>query len=260
MNHHRSAIVFVFAAVFISSIILIRPKMIGAQENEPQLPAAANNVMGTAFTYQGRLTDGGVPASGSYNFRFYLWGDESNTILIGIFPMVGTIPIDVVDGDFGASIDFGSGAFNGEARWLGIEVNGTLLAPLQRITPSPYAIYAQTTPWSGLIDVPAGFADGIDDGLESVTWLEILNRPVGLDDGDDDTLYTSGFGLDLVAGQFSVDTGEVQERVSGTCPDRQSIQAVNVDGSVVCESDTDTVDGLHASELGTYYQNVVRSR
>ncbi len=27
----------------------------------------------TAFTYQGRLKDGGVPANGSYDFEFVLW-------------------------------------------------------------------------------------------------------------------------------------------------------------------------------------------
>ena len=33
--------------------------------------------MGTAFTYQGRLTDGGSPADGEYDFRFRLYDAAS---------------------------------------------------------------------------------------------------------------------------------------------------------------------------------------
>ena len=76
-------------------------------------------------------------------------------------------------------------------------------------------------------------------------------------ENDDNTIYSPGYGLDLVTGQFSVDTAEVQDRVDGVCPTGQSIRVVNADGSVTCESDADTVDGLHASELETHYHNEV---
>ena len=41
--------------------------------------------------------------------------------------------------------------------------------------------------WNDLADIPAGFADGIDNEAVagSVTWTDITNRPAGLDDGDD---------------------------------------------------------------------------
>ena len=51
--------------------------------------------VGTGFTYQGRLTDGGVPADGTYNFRFYLWAEAGKISLEGTYPSVGTIPIQV---------------------------------------------------------------------------------------------------------------------------------------------------------------------
>jgi hypothetical protein len=36
-------------------------------------PLGAQTPLGTAFTYQGRLTDGGGPASGAYDFQFILY-------------------------------------------------------------------------------------------------------------------------------------------------------------------------------------------
>ena len=37
---------------------------------------------GTAFTYQGRLNDGGNPAHGAYDFRFKLFQDPDGNKLI----------------------------------------------------------------------------------------------------------------------------------------------------------------------------------
>src|SRR5437870_47295 len=41
-----------------------------AQSPSPDAPLAA---VGTGFTYQGRLTDGGSPASGQYDLQFTLY-------------------------------------------------------------------------------------------------------------------------------------------------------------------------------------------
>jgi len=103
---------------------------------------------GTAFTYQGRLSDNGSPANGSYEVRFVLYDAESGGGQQG--PALLKSPVSVSNGLFGATLDFGSGIFNGSARWLEIAVRGsgsesfTALNPRQALTPVPMALYALT--------------------------------------------------------------------------------------------------------------------
>jgi hypothetical protein len=46
----------------------------------------------------------------------------------------------VTNGQFMVPLDFGPGAFNGEARWLAITVQGTPLSPRQEVRAAPYAL------------------------------------------------------------------------------------------------------------------------
>ena len=102
---------------------------------------------GTAFTYQGQLTDGTSPANGSYDFRFRLATDPLGNIYAGQPFLTNGVP--VTHGQFVTTIDFG-GLFTGSNYWLEVDVrtNGgpsyTSLLPLQAITPTAYAIFANT--------------------------------------------------------------------------------------------------------------------
>jgi len=126
----------------------LRPGL--AQEPDPQgtlaaqdsVGAAAAALVGTAFTYQGRLTDGSSPADGKYDFLFRLY--DSDGTQIGSTVTKGDV--DVTDGTFTVSLDFGS-AFNGDARYLDVSVRPgsstggyTLLTPRQSLTAAPYAL------------------------------------------------------------------------------------------------------------------------
>ena len=99
---------------------------------------------GTAFTYQGLLRSGGRPVNDTCDFRFSLWDAESGGSQIGSTQLVDDV--DVTDGLFTVQLDFGSGAFTGEARWLKVEVKCSgdsdyvELTPLQPISPAPYAL------------------------------------------------------------------------------------------------------------------------
>src|ERR1700730_326872 len=101
----------------------------------------------TAFTYQGRLTDGGVPANGSYDFLFGLYDNPD----VGTGSEIGThqgfVTVQVTNGIFMVTLDFGVNAFPGADRYLQIIVQQTgappppiLLSPRQKLTSTPYAI------------------------------------------------------------------------------------------------------------------------
>src|SRR5262245_8814478 len=102
--------------------------------------------LGSAFTYQGRLEDGGAPAHGLYDFHFGLADAASGGGYIGTPSSLAAVAVS--NGIFTVTIDFGAGAFAGDERWLEIAVrtNGspgpfTLLAPRQPVTPAPHALY-----------------------------------------------------------------------------------------------------------------------
>ena len=101
---------------------------------------------GTAFTYQGRLTENGGPAGGTYDLRFTLHDlPAGGSVLAG---PVTPSPIVVNEGLFSVKLDFGSGIFTGAERWLemAVRTNGgdafIVLAPRQQISAAPYAMTA----------------------------------------------------------------------------------------------------------------------
>ena len=73
---------------------------------------------GSAFTYQGRLSEQGIPANGFYDLRFSLYDAGTNGSLIGTVTQTTN---HVVNGTFTATLDFGS-VFDGNSRWLDIAV------------------------------------------------------------------------------------------------------------------------------------------
>ncbi len=99
----------------------------------------------TAMTYQGRLNDGGVPANGSYDLQFIVYDN-----LVGGNQQgpIRTNTVQVNNGLFTTTLDFGNGVFTGPDRWLEIsarnndQVPFTALAPRQQLTPAAYAISA----------------------------------------------------------------------------------------------------------------------
>lgn len=203
--------------------------------------ATAEVALGTSFTYQGQLQRDGVPANGIYQFQFKLYDAPAGGSTVGS-PNTVTENESVSNGMFTVELNFGPDVFTGYERYLeiGVRPSGseeayTILSPRQKLLPAPYAHYAVNAgaagfvPWNGVIDMPAGFGDGVDN----------------------DTTYTAGVGLTLSGTQFRVDTAVIQARVNGSCAVGSSIRRIYDDGTVVCEPDDNSGGTVTAITAGT---------
>jgi hypothetical protein len=92
--------------------------------------------------------DANSPAEGLYDFQFEAYDDAATGTQQG--STVSKDDVDVIDGHFTAILDFGSGIFTGDARWLQISISladandFVTLNPRQELTPTPYALYAES--------------------------------------------------------------------------------------------------------------------
>jgi hypothetical protein len=184
-------------AFVIATVLLTGAAVAGAQP------------VGTAFTYQGRLTDAGNPANGSYDLQLALFDAASGGAQVG-----ATLTRDdvvVTNGLFTISLDFGA-VFAGSKRWLELGVRPgastgayTTLGGRQELTPGPNAVFSANAPWTGISGKPAGFADDTDnDALGALTCPngQIAKRVGGVwacaddaDSGGDITGVAAGTGL-----------------------------------------------------------------
>ena len=156
--------------------------------------------LGTAFTYQGQLSDGGLPANGNYDFTFTLFDQGSS-----VSPIAGPLTnamVEVNHGLFTTTLDFGHGVLTGNDRWLEIAVrsNGvptsfSPLTPRQLLTASPYALFA---PSAGVAasaatanTVAAGGVAGASLQANAVTTDKIADDTVAAADVNADTFNTT---------------------------------------------------------------------
>jgi hypothetical protein len=184
-------IISVFSlSVVVVLLLVLGGTLVVAAGLQPEADPTALHSPGSAFTYQGYLTQSNEAANGDFDLVCSLHDDPEAGAQVG--PTVSTT-VTVVDGLFTTELDFGS-VFNGAPLWLEIGVRPagqtephTPLLPRQRLTPVPYAVYASlaaSASWEGLVDLPSGFADNVDD----------------------DTEYLAGSGLDLTGTTFALST------------------------------------------------------
>ena len=122
---------------------------------------AYGGALGTAFTYQGNLTQSGANVDQTCGFEFSLYDASSSGNQQGSTQTKSGVSVS--KGLFSVSLDFGSSIFTGDERWLGISVrcpdsgDYTALSPRQSLTAAPYALYASGN-WSltGNVSTTAG--------------------------------------------------------------------------------------------------------
>ncbi len=223
------------------------------------LPAFGQMLQGTAFTYQGLLSQDGTPLNGNADLTFALFDAASGGNQVGPtlqFTAANGNPLAVSNGVFDATLDFGALAFDGvttDQRFLEVTVNGSLLAPRTPIQNAPYALQSQTaelayTVTNGSIGAAQIDASQVQRRVAgtcvSGSSISSVNQDgtVMCQSAGSGTITGVSAGSGLSGGgtsgnvTLSADTNFVQKRVSGTCASGSAVRTVGADGTVTCQS------------------------
>jgi hypothetical protein len=191
----------------------------------------------TTIAFSGRLVDAEGPVEGNVSISFRLFDQQSN----GSETWAETHSITAVDGVVLARLGSQSSGledqFDGDERWLEVEVNGEVLGPRTTISTVPYAFMSDYA-------VDAGHADSAD----TIGGLSASSLVTGVTAGGG--LLGGGSGGNVTV---SLDPSAVQTPITGNCPAGSSIRVVNSNGTVVCEPDNDSggdITGVTASGPG----------
>lgn len=148
MNRLRDRLLKIMRARAVALRAFERPAGLALLALVVLLAAGRAAAQTTQFTYQGKLTDNGNPATGQYDFQFKLF----DTATVGTGAQQGSTlaapNVQVTAGLFTVQLDFGAVVFSGAPPFLEIAVKKasdptlTTLGPRQPVAANPYAIHA----------------------------------------------------------------------------------------------------------------------
>jgi len=149
---------------------------------------ASADSLSSTFTYQGQLRQGGNPVNQTCDFQFTLWDAAGSgsppaggNQIGSLQPAAGVL---VTEGLFTVVLGFAPEAFKGDERWLQVTVRCpdgsgpyTTLAPRQRLSASPYALYAPSA--GSATDLTcSGCVAATDLANGAVTSMQIANGTI----------------------------------------------------------------------------------
>lgn len=140
----------------------------------------AHAQVNTAISYQGELSTANVTADGPHDFSFALFDAAENGQQIGNTLFIDDVAVS--QGIFTVVLDFGAGAFAGDALWLEVAVQSSnstdpleLLSPRQAIQATPYALHAEMVALDAVsgAEIANGSISGDDIALNSIQSIHI---------------------------------------------------------------------------------------
>jgi hypothetical protein len=169
----------------------------------------------TAFNYQGKLNDAGVPASGNYQLQFKLFDAAAGGAQIGA--TVADVPVTATNGVFSVRLDFDALVFTGANRFLEIAVRHnssesyTTLSPREQIASTPYSIRTLSAATAD-VALNSNQLGGID-ASEYVTTTSVGNSFIK----NNTTLQTANFNISgngFVGGNLGIGTTTPQSKLA----------------------------------------------
>lgn len=160
----KRAILTIGLSVMLGLIALLGVSRLQANE-------LAINAAPALINYQGHLRDiNGNAFAGQAALKFTIYDAETGGNNLWSETYLG-VPVNA--GNFavklGSTTPLSATIFSGAVRYLqlGVDLTNTdsnyTNFPRQQFTSVPYAFQADSVTWSGITNIPAGFADGIDD-------------------------------------------------------------------------------------------------
>ena len=145
------------------------------------ISVVATFAQSTAFSYQGSIKQNGVAANGNFDLQFSVFDDPSGGIQQGTTVTLATV--QVTNGVFTVSLDFGAAIFTGPPRFLQIAVRPagspnphTALTPRTQVISVPYAMKSLAADTAG-VAATAGNALQLG-GIPASQYLQTASAPI----------------------------------------------------------------------------------
>lgn len=213
----------------------------------------------TAFTYQGQLKDSNGPVNGSFDLQFTLYSAQTGGERLGSVDMEELV---LTNGLFSVRLDFGRVVLVAKESWLeiGVRPGGSaepymVLFPRQKLTPTPYAIFAQHDEWS-LIGVPVGFVGDKGKDTDIVSLDEKKVSAADVDAGLAKLTDKAVTSTKLNEGPVTMPEISPNAAPNGSCnlplPCSNSMPSTD---TLLSLSNTGSGHGLYASSMGSGVQS-----